>query len=154
MSAVHGQLPTIVTTRLRFAVRLLQMPDQSFIPIETRRAVRRRRGLWMAQAKTLTGRVPEVDRLSIRIVTDIIVRRYATSQKLHGLTVERMQGDETPDAPPHATLVGEWGLSMHAACLNPSGSGKVFTCSMRAPRESQGSADRKTCAAGGPRCRR
>jgi 7,8-dihydropterin-6-yl-methyl-4-(beta-D-ribofuranosyl)aminobenzene 5'-phosphate synthase len=67
-----------------------------------------------AQAKTLSGTVPKVDRLSVRIVTDIIVRRYATSQKFDGLTIERMQGNETPDVPPHTTLVGEWGLSMHA----------------------------------------
>jgi 7,8-dihydropterin-6-yl-methyl-4-(beta-D-ribofuranosyl)aminobenzene 5'-phosphate synthase len=67
-----------------------------------------------AQAQTLSGVVPEVDRLSVRIVSDIIVRRFATSQKLNGLTIERMQGNETPDAPPRATLVGEWGLSMHA----------------------------------------
>jgi 7,8-dihydropterin-6-yl-methyl-4-(beta-D-ribofuranosyl)aminobenzene 5'-phosphate synthase len=34
--------------------------------------------------------------------------------KLPDLTVERMQGNETPEVPPRATLVGEWGLSMHA----------------------------------------
>ena len=68
----------------------------------------------MARAQTLTGAIPQVDRLSVRIVSDIIVRRYATSQKLDGLAIERMQGNETPDAPPRATLVGEWGLSMHA----------------------------------------
>jgi 7,8-dihydropterin-6-yl-methyl-4-(beta-D-ribofuranosyl)aminobenzene 5'-phosphate synthase len=67
-----------------------------------------------AQAQTLSGKVPEVDRLSVRIVDDIIVRRYATSQKRDGLTIDRMQGDESPDVAPRATLVGEWGLSMHA----------------------------------------
>ncbi len=67
-----------------------------------------------AQAKTLSGAVPEVDRLSVRIVSDIIVRRNVASQKLDGLTIERAQPNETPDAPPRTTLVGEWGLSMHA----------------------------------------
>lgn len=67
-----------------------------------------------AQAKTLSGAIPEVDRLKIRIIDDIITRRFGISQKLDGLTVERMQGNETPNAPPRATLVGEWGLSMHA----------------------------------------
>ncbi len=67
-----------------------------------------------AQAQALKGAVPEVDRLDVRIVSDIIVRRFATSQKLDGLTIERMQGNEAPDVPPRATLVGEWGLSMHA----------------------------------------
>ncbi len=67
-----------------------------------------------ARAQMLNGAVPEIDHLRVRIVTDIIVRRFATSQKLAGLAVERMPGNETPDAPPRATLVGEWGLSMHA----------------------------------------
>ena len=67
-----------------------------------------------ARAQTLAGAIPQVDRLSVRIVSDIIVRRYATSQKLDGLAIERMQGSEKPDAPPRSTLVGEWGLSMHA----------------------------------------
>src|SRR3974390_2732327 len=67
-----------------------------------------------ARAQTLPGAIPQVDRLSIRIVSDIIVRRFATSQKLDGLTIERMQGNEMPDTPPRASLVGEWGLSMHA----------------------------------------
>ena len=67
-----------------------------------------------AQAKTLTGEVPEVDRLSVRIVSDIMVRRNVPSQKLEGLTIERAPPNEIPDAPPRATLVGEWGLSMHA----------------------------------------
>lgn len=67
-----------------------------------------------ARAKTLSGAVPEVDRLSVRIVTDIMVRRNVASEKLDGLTVERAPPNEVPNAPPRATLVGEWGLSMHA----------------------------------------
>jgi 7,8-dihydropterin-6-yl-methyl-4-(beta-D-ribofuranosyl)aminobenzene 5'-phosphate synthase len=67
-----------------------------------------------ARAKTLSGAVPEVDRLSVGIVTDIIVRRNVASEKLDGLTVERAPPNEVPNAPPQATLVGEWGLSMHA----------------------------------------
>jgi 7,8-dihydropterin-6-yl-methyl-4-(beta-D-ribofuranosyl)aminobenzene 5'-phosphate synthase len=67
-----------------------------------------------AQAKTLSEAVPEVDRLSVRIVTDIMVRRNVPSEKAEGLTVERAGPNEIPDAPPRSTLVGEWGLSMHA----------------------------------------
>jgi 7,8-dihydropterin-6-yl-methyl-4-(beta-D-ribofuranosyl)aminobenzene 5'-phosphate synthase len=68
-----------------------------------------------ARAEALAARsVPEVDRLSVRIVTDIIVRRLYPSQKSEGLTVERMGGNERPNVLPKATLVGEWGLSMHA----------------------------------------
>jgi 7,8-dihydropterin-6-yl-methyl-4-(beta-D-ribofuranosyl)aminobenzene 5'-phosphate synthase len=67
-----------------------------------------------AQAKTLSEAVPEVDHLSVRIVTDIMVRRNVPSEKVEGLTVERAGPNEIPDAPPRSTLVGEWGLSMHA----------------------------------------
>ena len=67
-----------------------------------------------AQARTLSGPVPEVDRLSVTIIDDIMVRRGAATTKLDGLTVERAAPNEVPDKPPQATLVGEWGLSMHA----------------------------------------
>jgi 7,8-dihydropterin-6-yl-methyl-4-(beta-D-ribofuranosyl)aminobenzene 5'-phosphate synthase len=67
-----------------------------------------------AQAKTLSGAVPQVDRLSVCIVSDIIVRRNVNTQKLDGLTIERAPPNEIPGAPPRTTLVGEWGLSMHA----------------------------------------
>jgi 7,8-dihydropterin-6-yl-methyl-4-(beta-D-ribofuranosyl)aminobenzene 5'-phosphate synthase len=67
-----------------------------------------------AQAKTLSGPVPEIDRLNVTIVDDIMVRRNVATQKLDGLTIERAQPNEVPDKTPRATLVGEWGLSMHA----------------------------------------
>ena len=67
-----------------------------------------------AQASTLNRPVPEVDRLNVTIVDDIMVRRSVATQKLGGLTVERAQPNEVPDKAPRATLVGEWGLSMHA----------------------------------------
>jgi 7,8-dihydropterin-6-yl-methyl-4-(beta-D-ribofuranosyl)aminobenzene 5'-phosphate synthase len=67
-----------------------------------------------AQAKTLSGSVPELDRVNVTIVSDIMVRRNVATQKLDGLTVQRAQPNEVPDRPPRATLVGEWGLSMHA----------------------------------------
>jgi 7,8-dihydropterin-6-yl-methyl-4-(beta-D-ribofuranosyl)aminobenzene 5'-phosphate synthase len=71
-------------------------------------------GEQIVRAQTLGGEVPEVDRLAIRIVTDNIVRQFVPSQKLDGGGVERMGGNQTPDAPPRTTLVGEWGLSLHA----------------------------------------
>ena len=66
------------------------------------------------QAKTVSGSVPAVDRVNVTIVDDIMVRRGALTEKLDGLTVERAAPNEVPDRPPHETLVGEWGLSMHA----------------------------------------
>jgi 7,8-dihydropterin-6-yl-methyl-4-(beta-D-ribofuranosyl)aminobenzene 5'-phosphate synthase len=67
-----------------------------------------------AQAQPVAGRVPEVDFLSVRMVDDVSARFYVPSKTLEGLTVERAPRDETPDAPPRATLLGEWGLSMLA----------------------------------------
>ena len=67
-----------------------------------------------AQAKILSGPVPEIDRLDVTIIDDIMVRRGASTQKLDGLTIERAQPNEVPDKAPRATLVGEWGLSIHA----------------------------------------
>src|ERR1043166_4763357 len=46
-----------------------------------------------AQAKTLSGSVPEIDRLNVTIVDDIMVRRNVATQKLDGLTIERAQPD-------------------------------------------------------------
>jgi 7,8-dihydropterin-6-yl-methyl-4-(beta-D-ribofuranosyl)aminobenzene 5'-phosphate synthase len=36
------------------------------------------------------------------------------SEKRPGLRIERHAGSEKPDAPPRATVAGEWGLAMHA----------------------------------------
>jgi len=67
-----------------------------------------------AQAQRLTGPIPEVDRLTVQMVTDNIVRLFVPSQKLEGVITERHPGHFLPDAPPRTTLVGEFGLSMYA----------------------------------------
>jgi len=67
-----------------------------------------------AQAQALGSRVPEVDRLAVRIVTDNEVILFVPSEKREGLAIERLGPNLTPDAPPRTALSGEWGLSMHA----------------------------------------
>jgi 7,8-dihydropterin-6-yl-methyl-4-(beta-D-ribofuranosyl)aminobenzene 5'-phosphate synthase len=68
-----------------------------------------------ADATPLGRKVPEVDRLAVRIVTDNIVIQFVPTEKRDGLTIERRTGgNTTPDAPPRAALNGEWGLAMHA----------------------------------------
>ena len=67
-----------------------------------------------AHAQALGAQIPEVDRLAVRIVTDNVVIKFVPSEKRKDLVIERHAGSETPDAPPHATVSGEWGLSMHA----------------------------------------
>lgn len=62
-----------------------------------------------AHAKTLSGPVPEIDRLNVTIVDDIMVRRNVPTQKLDGLTVERAQPNEVPDK--------DWSASGDSRCM-------------------------------------
>jgi 7,8-dihydropterin-6-yl-methyl-4-(beta-D-ribofuranosyl)aminobenzene 5'-phosphate synthase len=72
-------------------------------------------GAQTAKAQTLGRKVPEVDRLAVRMVTDNVVIQFVPVEKRDGLTIERRTGgNTTPDAPPRTALNGEWGLSMHA----------------------------------------
>src|ERR1051325_1974081 len=71
-----------------------------------------------AEATPLGRKVPGVDRLAVRIVTDNIVIQCVPAEKRGALTIERRSGGNTrPDAPPYAALNGEWGLAMHAESL-------------------------------------
>ena len=65
-------------------------------------------------ARTLDGKVPVVDRVAVRMVTDNIVIQFVPNEKREGLTIERRGGNTRPDRPPRHVLNGEWGLSMHA----------------------------------------
>lgn len=68
-----------------------------------------------APARSIGPKIPEVDRLAVRMVTDNVVIQFVPAEKRDGLTIERRTGgNTTPDAPPRAALNGEWGLSMHA----------------------------------------
>jgi len=67
-----------------------------------------------AEATPLGRKVPEVDRLAVRIVTDNIVIQFVPNEKRGSLTIERRGGNTSPDRPPRAALNGEWGLAMHA----------------------------------------
>lgn len=67
-----------------------------------------------ARAEALASKAPEVDWLAVRIVTDTHVDQFMPGVKREGFTLERKGGNQTPDAPPRATLVAEWGLAMHA----------------------------------------
>jgi len=68
-----------------------------------------------ARAQGLDGRVPEVERLSVRIVIDNRVVHFVPSEKRDDLAVERRLGPNlSPDAPPKTDLLAEFGLAMHA----------------------------------------
>jgi 7,8-dihydropterin-6-yl-methyl-4-(beta-D-ribofuranosyl)aminobenzene 5'-phosphate synthase len=66
----------------------------------------------VARAQTLGRTIPEVDRLSVRIVTDNYVFFFMSSQKLHDFSMERV-GPQLNDQPPCRDLLAEFGLSLH-----------------------------------------
>jgi 7,8-dihydropterin-6-yl-methyl-4-(beta-D-ribofuranosyl)aminobenzene 5'-phosphate synthase len=67
------------------------------------------------EARPVGRKVPEVDKLAVRMVTDNVVIQFVPTQTRGNLTIERRTtGNTKPDAPPRTELHGEWGLSMHA----------------------------------------
>ncbi|MGE0564054.1 MAG: MBL fold metallo-hydrolase [Pseudolabrys sp.] len=65
-------------------------------------------------APLLPKAVPEVDRVSVRVVTDNIVIQFVPNETRDGLAIERKSGNTHPDRPPRHMLNGEWGLALHA----------------------------------------
>ena len=68
-------------------------------------------GINVAQAKALTGTVPVIDRLSVRVVTDSYFHQFAAADSVPGLQVSRPVRPPSKELP--RTLLNEWGLSLH-----------------------------------------
>jgi 7,8-dihydropterin-6-yl-methyl-4-(beta-D-ribofuranosyl)aminobenzene 5'-phosphate synthase len=66
-----------------------------------------------ARAATLSGQVPEVDRLFVRVVVDSYQIAVAPGIKKNDVDVQRF-GWGLSNAPPSKTIISEFGLSMHA----------------------------------------
>jgi 7,8-dihydropterin-6-yl-methyl-4-(beta-D-ribofuranosyl)aminobenzene 5'-phosphate synthase len=64
-----------------------------------------------ARAQTLSGSVPEVDRATVRVVTDNYHFALSPSGKIGDVAVERV-GFPLSDKPPEKVLLSEFGLSM------------------------------------------
>ena len=64
-----------------------------------------------ARAQTLSGSVPEVDRATVRVVTDNYHFALSPSGKIGDVVVERI-GFPLSDKPPEKVLLSEFGLSM------------------------------------------
>jgi 7,8-dihydropterin-6-yl-methyl-4-(beta-D-ribofuranosyl)aminobenzene 5'-phosphate synthase len=62
-------------------------------------------------APAMTGSPPEVDRLSVRVVTDSYHHLFEPGGKVGDVTVQRYSRPPSPDLP--RTLQNEWGLSLH-----------------------------------------
>lgn len=62
-------------------------------------------------AQALSGAPPEVDRLTVRVVTDSYHHLFEASGKFAGIAVQRYSRPPSKDLP--RTLQNEWGLSLH-----------------------------------------
>jgi len=67
-----------------------------------------------ARAEAITGSVPQVDRVAVRVVIDSYQIAVAPSGKAGSVGIERFGWGLSPGQPPGRTLVSEFGLSMHA----------------------------------------
>lgn len=65
-----------------------------------------------ARAASLTGPVPELDRVSVRVVVDSYQFAVAPSRKTEGVDIQHF-GWGIGNHPPGSTLASEFGLSMH-----------------------------------------
>ena len=66
----------------------------------------------VASAQALSGAVPEVDRLSVRVVTDSYHHAFEQGRKIGDVNVERYAFALSKE-PPRKALQNEWGLSLH-----------------------------------------
>jgi 7,8-dihydropterin-6-yl-methyl-4-(beta-D-ribofuranosyl)aminobenzene 5'-phosphate synthase len=66
------------------------------------------------KAETISGSVPELDGVAIRVVVDSYQFAVAPSRKLADVDIQHFGWGITEDRPPGKTLISEFGLSMHA----------------------------------------
>ena len=66
-----------------------------------------------ARAQALSGAVPVVDAVAVRVVTDSYHHAFEPGRKINDLTVQRYAFDLAKDKPPRKALQNEWGLSLH-----------------------------------------
>jgi 7,8-dihydropterin-6-yl-methyl-4-(beta-D-ribofuranosyl)aminobenzene 5'-phosphate synthase len=65
------------------------------------------------RAAPISGAVPEVDGLAVRVVTDSYQFAVAPSRKVGGVEIQHFGWGIGDDKPPRKTLISEFGLSMH-----------------------------------------
>jgi len=66
-----------------------------------------------ARAATISGSVPEIDALAVRVVVDSFQFAVAPSRSLEGVEIQHFGWGIRKDSPPGRTLVSEFGLAMH-----------------------------------------
>ncbi|MBR0698250.1 MBL fold metallo-hydrolase, partial [Bradyrhizobium lablabi] len=65
------------------------------------------------RAETVAGKVPEIDRVAVRVVVDIYQFAVAPSRKASDVEIEHFGWGIGGGKPPGKTLISEFGLSMH-----------------------------------------
>jgi 7,8-dihydropterin-6-yl-methyl-4-(beta-D-ribofuranosyl)aminobenzene 5'-phosphate synthase len=65
------------------------------------------------RAQTIAGSVPEVDRLSIRVVIDSYQFAVVAGKQVESVDVQHFGWGLSGNTPPDRTLISEFGLSMH-----------------------------------------
>lgn len=65
------------------------------------------------RADTISGSVPEIDALAVRVVIDSYQFAVAPSRTQQGLEIQHFGWGLHKDSPPRHTLVSEFGLAMH-----------------------------------------
>ena len=66
------------------------------------------------RAQTIAGSVPEVDRVSVRVVVDSYQFAVVAGKKMGPVDVQHFGWGLSGDKPPGRTLISEFGLAMHA----------------------------------------
>ena len=66
-----------------------------------------------ARAAAISGSVPEVDRVAVRVVVDSYQFAVAPSRKIANVDIEHFGWGISSGKPPENTLISEFGLSMH-----------------------------------------
>jgi 7,8-dihydropterin-6-yl-methyl-4-(beta-D-ribofuranosyl)aminobenzene 5'-phosphate synthase len=66
-----------------------------------------------ARAETISGSVPEIDALAVRVVVDSYQFAVAPSRTQEGVEIQHFGWGIRKDSPPGRTLVSEFGLAMH-----------------------------------------
>jgi 7,8-dihydropterin-6-yl-methyl-4-(beta-D-ribofuranosyl)aminobenzene 5'-phosphate synthase len=65
------------------------------------------------RAEAIAGKVPEIDRVAVRVVVDSYQFAVAPSRKVSGVEIEHFGWGIGGGKPPGKTLISEFGLSMH-----------------------------------------
>jgi 7,8-dihydropterin-6-yl-methyl-4-(beta-D-ribofuranosyl)aminobenzene 5'-phosphate synthase len=65
------------------------------------------------RAETIAGKVPEIDRVAVRVVVDNYQFAVAPSRKLTDVGIEHFGWGIGEGKPPGKTLISEFGLAMH-----------------------------------------